>query len=238
MRDFYPEEMSRRRWLEDLWRKVSLDNGLLEYDGPILEHLELFTAKSGQEIAGQLFSLTDRAGRDLAIRPEITPTLARMVAARINSLPKPIKWFSMPTLFRGENVQRGRLREFFQWNIDVIGAADMVADAECILVGVEALRLLGLSAADFAVHISSRRLIRAILLAAGIDEAGHDQAYALLDKAGRMDRTEMARRWGGLFGEQLSFAALDELLGVGDLADLGSSLGGAIRTTGELEEAQ
>ncbi len=102
MRDFYPEQMLRRRWLEDLWRQVSLRNGFLEYDGPILEHLELLTAKSGQEIVEQLFSLTDRAGRRLAIRPEITPTLARMVNQRVASLPKPIRWFSIPRLCRAE----------------------------------------------------------------------------------------------------------------------------------------
>ena len=121
MRDFYPAEMLRRRWLEDLWREVSLSNGFLEYDGPILEQLELFTTKSGQEIAEQLFSLRDRAGRELAIRPEITPTLARMVNERAASLPKPIRWFSIARLCRGEQPQRGRLREFFQWNVDILG---------------------------------------------------------------------------------------------------------------------
>ena len=128
-RDFYPDEMALRNWLTEAWRRVSLRNGFVEYDGPVMEYLDLFRVKSGDEIVSQLFDLTDRGGRELALRPEITPTLARMVNARINSLPRPIKWFSVPRLFRAENPQRGRLREFFQWNVDVIGSDDVLADA-------------------------------------------------------------------------------------------------------------
>lgn len=186
MRDFYPEEMFRRRWLEDLWREVSLASGLLEYDGPILEHLELFTAKSGQEIAEQLFSLTDRAGRGLAIRPEITPTLARMVNERAASLPKPIRWFSIARLCRGEQPQRGRLREFFQWNIDILGADSPVADAEAILVAIDLLRRVGLGSEDVVVRISSRALLGALLEQAGFSPKQINMAYRLLDKRGKM----------------------------------------------------
>ncbi|RPI58968.1 MAG: histidine--tRNA ligase, partial [Planctomycetaceae bacterium] len=107
-RDFYPDEMRKLNWIMDTWRKVSLRNGFEEYEAPIFEYLDLFTAKSGPEIAEQLFSFTDRGGRQLAIRPEITPTLARMVNAKINSLARPIKWFSMPRLCRAENPQKGR----------------------------------------------------------------------------------------------------------------------------------
>ena len=236
-RDLYPELMAPLRRIIDTWRRVSLRHGFEEYDGPTLEFLDLYREKSGDELVGQLYRLTDSGGRELALRPEMTPTLARMVAARINTLPKPIKWFSIPTLFRGENVQRGRLREFVQWNIDVIGTADVVADAECILVGVEALRELGLTAEDFVVHISSRRLIRSILLGAGIAEAHHAGAYALLDKSGKMDRAELARQWGASYGEWIAFEALDELLGVRDLSSLGSAVGRVASVTGELEAA-
>ena len=120
-RDFYPDIMRVRNWICDTWRRVSLRNGFEEYDAPIFEYLDLFTVKSGDEIADQLFHFTDRGGRDLAIRPEITPSLARMVAAHIGTIPRPIKWFSMPRLCRAERPQRGRLREFFQWNVDIIG---------------------------------------------------------------------------------------------------------------------
>ena len=186
MRDFYPEEMFRRRWLEDLWREVSQASGLLEYDGPILEHLDLFTAKSGQEISEQLFSLTDRAGRGLAIRPEITPTLARMVNERVASLPKPIRWFSIARLCRGEQPQRGRLREFFQWNVDILGADSPVADAEAILVAIDLLRRVGLGPKDVVVRISSRALLGALLEQAGFSPRQIDIAYRLLDKRGKI----------------------------------------------------
>src|SRR5262249_7631531 len=157
--------------------------------------------KSGDELVGQLYQLTDAGGRELALRPEMTPTLARMVAARINALPKPIKWFCIPTLFRGENVQKGRLREFFQWNVDVIGSSDVVADAECILVGVEALRELGLAAADFVALISNRRLMSALLTAGGLEPSGHAAAFTILDKLSKLPAEEFDRRWTETFGK-------------------------------------
>jgi histidyl-tRNA synthetase len=129
-RDFYPPDMARRNWIIDGWRKASLRSGFEEYDGPIFEYLSMYQIKSGQEIVEQLFSLQDRGGRDLAIRPEITPTLARMVNQKINALPRPIKWFAVPRLCRAERPQKGRLREFFQWNIDIIGEDSGQADAE------------------------------------------------------------------------------------------------------------
>ena len=125
-RDFYPPQMAVRNFIVDGWKNVSVRNGFEEYDGPIFEYLKMFQIKSGDEIAEQLFSLTDRGGRELAIRPEITPTLARMVNQQINALPRPIKWFSVPRLCRAERPQKGRLREFFQWNVDIIGADDVL----------------------------------------------------------------------------------------------------------------
>ncbi|HOV77014.1 MAG TPA: ATP phosphoribosyltransferase regulatory subunit, partial [Sedimentisphaerales bacterium] len=147
-RDFYPEQMARRNWIIDGWKKVSLRNGFEEYDGPIFEHLQMYQLKSGQEIVEQLFSLQDRGGRDLAIRPEITPTLARMVNQQINSLPRPIKWFAVPRLCRAERPQKGRLREFFQWNVDIIGEDRADADAEIIFTTIDYLRSVGLTAKD------------------------------------------------------------------------------------------
>lgn len=171
-----------RNWLTETWRKVSLRNGFVEFDGPVLEYLDLFSVKSGDEIASQLFSFTDRGGRTLAMRPEITPTLARMVNARINSLPRPIKWFSVPRLFRAENPQKGRLREFFQWNIDIIGSDDVLADAECIFTAVDCLGEMGLSANDVVVRIGSRPLTVAALRRAGVNDTAMEAALAALDK--------------------------------------------------------
>lgn len=182
MRDFYPDQMRLRTWITETWRRVSIRNGFEEFDTPILEYLDLFTVKSGQEIVEQLFSFTDRGGRDLAIRPEITPSLARMVAAKINALPRPIKWFSIPRLCRAERPQRGRLREFFQWNVDVIGVDDIQADAECIFTLVDFLREVGLQPVDVKVHIGSRPLVLAMLRENGVNKDRMDQALLALDK--------------------------------------------------------
>ena len=185
-RDFYPEQMALRNWLADAWRRVSVRNGFVEFDGPVLEYLDLYRAKSGDEIVSQLFNFTDRGGRDLALRPEITPTLARMVNARINSLPRPIKWFSIPRLFRAENPQKGRLREFFQWNVDVIGSEDVLADAECIFTAVDFLAEVGLTPGDVVVRIGSRPLTAAMLRKVGVPDENMDAALAALDKRPRV----------------------------------------------------
>ncbi len=185
-RDFYPPEMAVRNWIIDGWKRVSRRNGFEEYDGPIFERLEMYQIKSGDEIADQLFSLKDRGGRDLAIRPEITPTLARMVNQRINSLPKPIKWFSVPRLCRAERPQKGRLREFFQWNIDIIGEDNVRADADIIFTTVDYLRYAGLTEEDIIVKISSRRMLAAVLKEIGVPQGSLDSLYAILDKKNKL----------------------------------------------------
>ena len=185
-RDFYPEDMAVHNYIVDGWKKVSLRNGFEEYDGPIFEYLKMFQIKSGDEIVEQLFSLTDRGGRDLALRPEMTPTLARMVNQRINSLPRPIKWFSVPRLFRAERPQKGRLREFFQWNIDIIGEDSVLADAEVIFTTVDYLRYAGLSPEDVVVKISSRSMLASVLKQMGVSEQSLDSVYAVLDKKNRL----------------------------------------------------
>jgi histidyl-tRNA synthetase len=181
-RDFYPQDMAVRNWIIDGWKRVSLRNGFEEYDGPILEYLKIFQIKSGDEIVEQLFSFKDRGDRDLALRPEITPTLARMVNQKISSLAMPIKWFSVPRLFRAERPQRGRLREFFQWNVDIIGVEDALADAEVIFCALDYLREAGLTPNDIVVKISSRKLLAAVLKKIGISEKHLDSLYPVLDK--------------------------------------------------------
>jgi len=181
-RDCYPDQMRLRNFIMEAWRRVSLRNGFEEYDSPIFEYLDLFTAKSGDEIASQLFSLTDRGGRNLAIRPEMTPALARMVNARVNALPQPIKWFSIGRCCRAERPQKGRTREFFQWNADVIGTNDVLADAECIFVCTDLLREVGLTSQDVKIHIGSRPLTIAALESVGINGSQADQVLPILDK--------------------------------------------------------
>ncbi len=185
-RDFYPDEMDLRRWIMGKWDRVSRRNGFVEYDGPIFENLDLYRVKSGDEIVDQLFHFTDRGGRELAIRPEMTPTLARMVAARVNSLPKPIKWYSQPRLCRAERPQRGRLREFFQWNIDIIGEQSELADAECIFVLVDFFRALGLSPEQVEIKLNSREIVAALLQAAKVPDEKQPAVYAALDKRDKL----------------------------------------------------
>jgi len=185
-RDFYPEDMAVRNWIMDAWRRVSLRNGFEEYDGPIFEYLDLFRAKSGEGIVSELFHFEDRGGRELAIRPEMTPTLARMISGKAQSLPRPIKWFSMPRLCRAERPQRGRLREFYQWNIDIVGADDVVADAECIFTAVDFFREIGLTADDMVMKINSRSLLSALLTAKNIEFDRHDAIFTVMDKRDKL----------------------------------------------------
>jgi len=163
-RDFYPEPLPHkdvwsadaRQFIFGQWREAARRYGFREYDGPPLEPLELFTTKSGAEIVGQLYNFKDKGDRDIALRPEMTPTLARMVAAHERNYKKPIKWFAVPQLFRYERQQKGRLREHFQFNADIFGEQDPAADAELIALLIDTLRLFGLTAEDFVIRLSSR----------------------------------------------------------------------------------
>ncbi len=184
-RDFYPEDMALRRHLEAAWHQASRAAGFEEWDGPVLESLELFTAKSGAEIAAQLYTFDDRGGRTVALRPEMTPTLARMAGARAGGLPKPIKWYCVPQFFRYEKPQRGRGREFLQWNVDVIGSTEPAADAEVIAVALDALRRLGLGPADVVLRINDRRFLRRSLAELEVDEAEEPDVLAAIDKLER-----------------------------------------------------
>src|SRR5271157_3841187 len=167
-RDFYPEPLPHadvwsadaRRYIFDKWRETASRYNFREYDGPPLEPLELFTTKSGEEIVGQLYNFTDKGERAVPLRPEMTPTLARMVAAHERNYKKPIKWFALPQLFRYERQQKGRLREHFQFNADIIGESDPAADAELIALLIDTLRAFGLTADDFLVRLSSRQAWR------------------------------------------------------------------------------
>jgi histidyl-tRNA synthetase len=163
-RDFYPEPLphtdvwsaAARQFIFDRWREMAGRYNFREYDGPPLEPLELFTTKSGDEIVGQLYNFTDKGERNIALRPEMTPTLARMVAAHERQYKKPIKWFAIPQLYRYERQQKGRLREHFQFNADIVGESDAAADAELIALLIDTLRSFGLTEADFVIRLSSR----------------------------------------------------------------------------------
>lgn len=184
-RDFYPEEFAQRAWLFGRWRDVARRFGFVETDGPPLEPLELYTKKSGEEIVGQLYTFEDKGGRAVALRPEMTPTVARMVAARANTLRKPVRWFSIPQLFRYERQQKGRLREHFQLNVDIFGESDVGADAELLAVACEIMRACGLGADDVRARVSDRRLLTAILEGLGVPTGALGVAFAAIDKIDR-----------------------------------------------------
>ena len=187
-RDFYPEQFAERAHLIGVWREVARRFAFVEYDGPPLEPLELYTKKSGDEIVGQLYNFTDKGGRDVALRPEMTPTLARMAAARAKTLRKPVRWFSVPQLFRYERQQKGRLREHFQLNVDIIGEPDVTADAELLAVAIEIMRECGLSSTDVCARVSDRRLLQAILSRFGIADARMAAVFDIVDKIERRPR--------------------------------------------------
>jgi len=190
-REFYPAELALRTHIFRTWRTVATRYGFEEYDGPPLEPLELYTAKSGDEIVGQLYAFTDKGGREVALRPEMTPTLARMVAARANGLKKPIRWFAIPQVFRYERQQRGRLREHFQLNCDLIGEPGPLGDAELIALAIDVMREFGLKERDVRVRLSDRRLLAGLLLARGVPENMLGESYQFIDKVERMREGEL-----------------------------------------------
>jgi len=241
-RDFFPEEFALRRHIFEAWRRVAIRYGFEEWDGPPLEPLELYTAKSGAEIVGQLYAFTDKGGRDVALRPEMTPTLARMVASRANGLKKPIRWFSIPQLFRYERQQRGRLKEHFQLNCDLIGEAGPLADAEIIAVAIDAMRELGLTERDVRVRVSDRRLLGVLLSEVGLEEGHHASAYQLLDKMGRGEYATARRALLDGGAPEAALARLETVKEIRVWADLeagfpmATGVGSALRATFEALE--
>src|SRR5256884_2613520 len=191
-RDFYPDELALRNYIFATWREVARRYAFQEYDGPPLEPLELFTEKSGAEIEQQLYAFEDKGGRKVALRPEMTPTLARMVAAHAQALKKPIRWFSIPQLFRYERQQRGRLREHFQLNMDILGEASPLADAELIAAALDIMRAFGLGPRDVQVRMSDRRVLPTLLLGRGGKEGALGAAVAASGKSERDPRGGLA----------------------------------------------
>jgi histidyl-tRNA synthetase len=211
-RDFYPAEFAQRAYIARIWREIARRYAFVEYDGPPLEALELYTKKSGDEIVGQLYNFTDKGERAVALRPEMTPTLARMVAAKANALRKPVRWFSLPQLFRYERQQKGRLREHFQLNVDIIGEKDVTADAELLAVAIDIMREFGLSPDDVRARVSDRRLLRALLERLGISEEKLPDVFGVIDKIERQPRDVSAEKLAALGMSKESQEALFHLM--------------------------
>jgi len=186
-RDFYPEELTARKWLFEKMREVSQRFGYQEYEGPCLEPLALYAAKSGEELVRQqTFILTDRGGEKLALRPELTPTLARMVAQRQANLPKPIRWFSIGPRWRYEKPQKGRTREFYQWDVDLLGVESPEADAEIIAVAAEFLKAVGLTPKEVVIKVNNRQLMEEKLDLIEIPRRLIPQVFRAVDKKEKM----------------------------------------------------
>src|SRR5215469_1631755 len=207
-RDFYPEPLPHsdvwscdaRQHIFNNWRSVARRYNFREYDGPPLEPLELFTTKSGEEIVGQLYNFIDKGDRNIALRPEMTPTLARMVAAHERQYKKPIKWFAIPQLYRYERHQKGRLREHFQFNADIIGENDPAADAELIALLIDTLRSFGLTEADFVIRLSSRNAWQEFFQnrAGDKDPARAYEFFQVIDKLERAPKEETEKKLSAL----------------------------------------
>ena len=193
-RDFYPEDCARRNYILSVWRDVASRYGFVEYDGPVLEPIELYRKKSGGELVGQLFDFVDKGERHVALRPEMTPSLARMVAARERDYKKPLKWFCAPSFFRYEKQQRGRLREFLQLNCDILGDATPAADAELLALLIDILRGFGLGPEDFVVRLSDRDAWMQFASGRGVEEARLLDFLGVVDKLERAPEAESRRK--------------------------------------------
>jgi len=197
-RDFLPEECAKRNYIFACWRRVARRYGFVEWEGPPLEPTELYKKKSGSEIVEQLFNFKDKGDREVALRPELTPTLARVIAAHEREFKKPLKWFSIGQFFRYEKQQRGRLREHFQLNCDIIGETDLAADIELVALCIDVLRAFGLTEKDLVVRISDREFWTDFLLKKGVPPDSWDELLQAIDKSGREPREKTAQKLGNL----------------------------------------
>jgi len=221
-REFYPAACASRNHIFGQWRKVARAFSFLEYDAPVLEPLELYIEKSGEEIVGQLFNFEDRGGRAVALRPEMTPSLARLIGARANGLKRPIKWFNIGEHYRYERPQKGRLRAFYQFNADIFGEPGPGADAELIALLVQALQTFGLTSNDFKVRLSDRDLWFLMLTAEGLDEANSGAVLGIVDKLERMERAKAIDLLVSVVGEDAEdfLKRIEQLISIRDFDSL------------------
>ena len=223
-RDFYPEDMRLRNWLFDHFTNASLLHGFEEYDAPVLEYEELYTRKQGEEITQQLYNFQDKGNRKVALRPEMTPSLARMVMARAGGLPMPIKWFSIPQCWRYERTQRGRGREHYQWNVDIWGTTEISADAELISVLVTFFEGIGLTAKDIVIRVSSRKVLEEVLGSLGMRGDVFAQTCVIVDKMGKLSSDVIEEQLSGLGHDSEVITTIQSVLGIKDMNGLQEAL--------------
>ncbi len=223
-RDFYPEDMRLRNWLFDNFINASLLHGFEEYDAPVLEYEELYTRKQGEEITQQLYSFQDKGNRKVALRPEMTPSLARMVMARAGGLSMPIKWFSIPQCWRYERTQRGRGREHYQWNVDIWGTPEISADAELISVLVTFFEGIGLTAKDIVIRVSSRKVLEEVLGSLGLEGDIFAQTCIIVDKMDKLSSDVIEDQLSDLGHDSKVVTTIQEVLGIKDMDSLQKAL--------------
>jgi histidyl-tRNA synthetase len=197
-RDFLPDDCAVRNYIFARWREVARRYGFIEWDGPILEPTDLYKKKSGAEIVDQLFTFIDKGEREVAMRPELTPTLARVIAAHEREFKKPLKWFSIGQFFRYEKQQRGRMREHFQFNCDIIGETNLAADIELVALCIDILRTFGFTEKDFVVRISDRDFWTDFLSEKEVSPDRWDELLQAIDKSGREPREKTDGKLGEL----------------------------------------
>ena len=225
MRDFYPEDFRAREALFNAWRETAARWGFEMYDAPVVETLDLLQRKAGEEISEQIYAFEDKSGRGLALRPELTPSLARMIIARQGALSFPLKWSAIAQCFRYERMTRGRKREHYQWNLDIVGEASVMAEAEVLGAAVAALEKLGLSSADFKVRVGSRALLAALFARSGIAEQHFMACCLALDKRGKINDEEVAALLRGEGMGDADIARVFELLGLRTLEQVEARVG-------------
>ena len=224
-RDFYPEDMRIRNWLFDNFTDAALLHGFDEYDAPVLEHEELYTRKQGEEITQQLYNFEDKGDRKVALRPEMTPSLARMVMARAGGLPMPIKWFSIPQCWRYERTQRGRGREHYQWNVDIWGTNEISADAELISILVTFFEGVGLTAKDLVIKISSRKVLEEVLGSLEISEEIFSKTCIIVDKMDKLPVDIIEEQLTELGHNSDAISKIQSIFGIKNMDELANSLG-------------
>ncbi|MED5231467.1 MAG: histidine--tRNA ligase [Candidatus Thermoplasmatota archaeon] len=234
-RDFYPEDMRLRNWLFERFHSAARSHGFEEYDAPVLESEELYTRKAGEEIVGQLYSFEDKGGRRVALRPEMTPSLARMVMARAGALPLPLKWYSIPQCWRYERTQRGRGREHYQWNVDIWGMHGVEADAELISVLVQFFVSIGLSSEDLVIRISSRKVLEEVLGSLSIEGEIFAQTCVVVDKMDKLPADVIEAQLSDLGLASDSISTIRAVLGITNFESLTSALASDSEAVMELQ---
>ena len=233
-RDFYPEDMRARNWLFEKFHSAALAHGFEEYDSPVLETEELYTRKAGEEITKQLYNFEDKGGRKVALRPEMTPSLARMVMARSGALPLPIKWYSIPQCWRYERTQRGRGREHYQWNVDIWGAEGIEADAELLSTLTHFFRSGGLTEDDLVIKVSSRKVLEEVLGSLGIEGEEFAKTCIIVDKMVKLPEDAIQAQLAELGIASESISTIQSVLGISEFRDLEAALGSDSESVREL----